>query len=85
MKLAEVIGTTPTQALAYALRERIRELGLETPDERDARMARLDEALRHLHALPLDRSLSEDEILGLDEFGVPEQQPHLTEVSGSRA
>lgn len=72
LRLAERTGVTPAEAVASALRKVLAAQPLP-------RGKRLDEAravLERIHSYPVDYSLSEDEILGYDEFGVPEQ-PYL--------
>ncbi len=74
-RLAEALGTTPTEAVAKALRMSlleppyIRQSAKKSPEEIDA-------LIRRLHVLPVNRELTEDEILGYDEVGIPEQ-PYL--------
>lgn len=72
-KLAERSGKTPTEAVVEAVRK---ELG-PTDDPRQPRdIAKIRAILARIHASPVDMSLTEDEILGYDEYGVPEQ-PYL--------
>ncbi len=73
--LAERTGVTPTEAVASALRTRL----LQLPS---VKLPGYKKSMEELHAL-FDRhkltpvnDLTEDEILGYDEFGVPEQ-PHF--------
>jgi hypothetical protein len=47
-------------------------------------MDRVNELVQKLHALPVDWSVSDDEILGYDEFGIPEQA-YLRDLVGRRA
>lgn len=73
-RLAEATGTTPTEALAEALRETLRDLPL--PSSQPRKTAEEILALIRSHQLTVINDLSEDEILGYDSFGIPEQ-PHL--------
>ena len=79
-RLAEATGTTATEAVAEALRKQVAltplPKPLETAEERKARWERIDALLKQIHSMPIDYSQSEDEILGYDAFGVPEQ-PYL--------
>ena len=71
-RLAERTGKTPAEAVADALE---RELNGAIPKPpRD--MKKIREILARIHAGPIDYGVTEDEILGYDDFGVPEQ-PYL--------
>ena len=73
-RLAERDGKTPTQAIADAVRKELGAPAPPLPPKRD--WDRIDALLKEIHSFPVDYSLTEDEILGYDEFGVPEQ-PYL--------
>ncbi len=75
MRLAEATGQTPTEAVADALRSKLKLFRLPSKRKID-----LDAvyALLESDKSPIDYSLTEDEILGYDEFGVPEQ-PYLND------
>jgi antitoxin VapB len=73
-RLAKVTGTTPAEAVAAAVREKLASAPVQRAIQ--DRASRIDELIRQLHALPVDMSLTEDEILGYDEDGIPEQ-PYL--------
>jgi hypothetical protein len=72
-RLAERMGKTPTEAVATAVRKELSVVPPVTP-KRD--WDRINALLKEIHSFPVDYSLTEDEILGYDEFGVPEQ-PYL--------
>ena len=74
-RLAEATGTTPMEAVVEALRKQVATIPMpkppETPEEREARLLRIDEIIRQLHALPWDRSMTNEEAVGYDEDGLP--------------
>ena len=70
-RLALCTGTTPEQAVANALRECLR--AVDSKPRRDAVDLDALHAFLENHRGPVDYSLSEDEILGYDESGAPEQ------------
>ena len=72
-RLAERDGMTPTQAVEDALRTRLQELPQSKPRKS---MEHLLATLHRVHAGPIDYSLTDDEILGYDKDGIPEQ-PYL--------
>ncbi len=80
--LAERTGVTPTEAVERALRIEIDRGGAASSQVHPAEqhphknLEKIRAALERIHSAPVDNSLSQDEILGYDEFGVPEQ-PYL--------
>jgi hypothetical protein len=74
-RLAEATGTTPTEAMANALRSQLhvipvgRRQGKMSLSELQAILARVQDG-------PVDTALTDDEILGYDTDGIPEQ-PYL--------
>ena len=71
-RLAERTGTTPSEAVAGALRDKLQTAEPQPPKD----FKKIDEILARLHAGPVDYSATEDEILGYDKDGIPEQ-PYL--------
>lgn len=70
-ELAEATGESITVTVATAARERLERVrGRLTPEQKRASIRRIQARVR---ARGIDRSLSEDEILGYDENGIPEQ------------
>ena len=74
-RLADATGKTPAEAVVEAL---VREAARmpaprppETPEEREARLQKVDEIIRWFHSLPWDKSQTSDEIIGYDEHGLP--------------
>jgi hypothetical protein len=72
-KLAQRSGKTPTEAVVEAVRKEL-EILPALPPQRDGKKIRA--IIREFHSAPVDYSLTEDEILGYDEDGIPEQ-PYL--------
>lgn len=69
-RLAEATGETLTEAVRVSVQERLKRL--ETRRHRGRRLAdRLDEIALHCASGPIDRSRTDDEILGYDERGLP--------------
>jgi antitoxin VapB len=69
-RLAEATGETLTEAVRVSVLERSKRL--EVRRHRGRRLAdRLDEIALHCAAGPIDRSKTDDEILGYDERGLP--------------
>ena len=71
-RLAERTGQTPTEVVAGALRERLQYLsspGSAAPQKSVEELI----ALFQSHQLTPVNDLTEDEISGYDEFGIPEQ------------
>ena len=73
-RLAARTGTTPTEALAIALRGMLQALPRQAHRARKAPEEVL--ALIRSHQLTVINDESEDQILGYDRFGIPEQ-PHV--------
>jgi antitoxin VapB len=70
-ELAEVTGESITVAVSRAARERLERVrGGLTPEQKRAAIRRIQ---ARVAARAVDRRLSEDEILGYDENGIPEQ------------
>ena len=72
--LAERTGKTPAEALAAALHETLRDVPLTSA--RPKKTAEEVLALIRSHQLTVVNDESEDEILGYDHCGIPEQ-PHV--------
>ena len=68
-KVAELTGETITDAIRLALEERYERLRRE----RSGRSLRdeLTEIAEHCSRLPVISNMTDDEILGYDEFGIP--------------
>lgn len=70
-ELAEVTGESITVAVSRAARERLERIqGRLSPEQKRAAIRRIQ---ARVSARGIDRRLSEDEILGYDENGIPEQ------------
>ena len=70
-RLAEVTGFSPAEAVARAVRSKLSVLDPpDNPSHIDLKA--LDAFLERIRG-PVDYSLTEDEILGYDESGAPEQ------------
>ncbi len=67
--LAKLTGETKTEAVTQALRERIERIRRARAKRRLA--DELDRIALHCAALPVQDRRSADEILGLDECGIP--------------
>jgi antitoxin VapB len=67
--LAKLTGETKTEAVTQALRERIERVRRARSKRRLA--DELDSIAMHCAALPVQDPRSADEILGLDECGIP--------------
>jgi antitoxin VapB len=67
--LAKLTGETKTEAVTQALRERLERVRRARSKRRLA--DELDEIAVHCAALPIRDFRSEEEILGLDEHGIP--------------
>lgn len=75
-QLAVATGTTPTEAVAVALRKQVQVLATAQPrsalpEERKARLQVAYQIVRRLQALPWDKTISADKALGYDEHGLP--------------
>jgi antitoxin VapB len=68
--LAKLTGETKTEAVTQALRERLERVRRARSKRRLA--DELDGIAVHCAALPIRDSRSEEEILGLDERGIPQ-------------
>lgn len=71
-RIAEITGETPTEVVARALRARLAEVAAE-PSPGPKKTTEEILAMIRSYNLPVNNDLSEAEILGLDEFGVPDQ------------
>jgi antitoxin VapB len=73
--LAQRKGVTPEQAIRVAVeREAERDPPAprqRTPDEEQVRVERLTSIARAAQALPIISDMTDDEILGYDEHGIP--------------
>jgi len=69
-ELAERTGTTITHALRTALTHELKRVNARISPRTD-RAARIQEIIDRGRARPVLNDLSEDEILGYDEFGIP--------------
>ena len=76
MRLAEATGQTPTEAMTHALQDKLRDVAIES--HVPVKTIDIDAVMKLLRSFdgPVDYSLTEDEILGYDEHGIPEQ-PYL--------
>ena len=70
-EVAQRTGETITQAVVTSLRERLAKVE-QTPAEIDAIVEDAMAIVRHAASLPVLDNRSEDEILGYDEFGLPQ-------------
>ncbi len=70
--LAEATGETPTEVVARTLRARLAEVAAQ-PSYGSKKTAQEVLAMIRSYNLPVSNDLSEAEILGLDEYGVPSQ------------
>lgn len=79
-QLADTEQTSLTAAIGLAVRHELERKGIVplTEDEVERRMDAIRQLQERVRRAPIDWSLSEDEILGYDEFGVPEQ-PYLND------
>ena len=73
--LAAATGQTPTEAVLSALSAKLTSLHITPVVRRRPDMERIQQLLESMRG-PIDYSLTEDEILGYDEDGFPEQ-PYL--------
>lgn len=74
-RLAAATGETPTEAVLSALSAKLTSLDIAPAVRRRPDMDRIRQILDSIRG-PIDYSLTEDEILGYDEDGIPEQ-PYL--------
>lgn len=77
-QLADQRQSSMVQAIGMAVRNELERDGVVplTDEEIARRIAAIREIQDEIAKTPIDWSLTEDEILGYDEFGVPEQ-PYL--------
>jgi antitoxin VapB len=70
-ELANIRGVSMTEAIRQALKSEVaREQSQAKPID-EARRARIDAIVERARKLPVISDMSEDEILGYDEFGAP--------------
>jgi antitoxin VapB len=68
-ELSAVTGETITQAVNFALRERLKHIGAQTPSEAEY-IARIKEITARVAAMPILDTRTEDEILGYNDQGL---------------
>jgi antitoxin VapB len=69
-RLAEATGETLTEAVRVSVQERLKRVEARRRDGKSL-ADRLDEIALHAASGPIDRSRTDDEILGYDERGLP--------------
>lgn len=74
-RLADATGQTLTEAVASAVHEQLQKLPLVEPKRSKASVEELMALVKSYDLKPIN-DLTEDEILGYDGFGIPEQ-PYL--------
>jgi antitoxin VapB len=70
-RLAKITGETITQAVGTAVRERLRRIEAQETGRTRRLADRLEAIADHCAGLPVLRDRTADEILGLDEKGMP--------------
>lgn len=71
-ELARLKGVSMTEAIRQALESEVQRNQAETPKRWDAaKRERIERILAEARELKIDNSLTEDEILGYDENGLP--------------